>query len=131
MTEYAFDIQLNAVARVEADTEEEARKKLWNYAECLDIGMVTPDGVRFTEAGAFGPTVLLEVDGEGPGCNPVHSYEWKPDGRRQMHRTCGAYICLDCDDHEGLARCYCGWARDGGNGVAQLQELGENVEDDY
>lgn len=49
---------------------------------------------------------------------------------RQMHRTCGAYVCLICRDHEGLARCFCGWARDGGNGNVQLREMGENVEDD-
>jgi len=30
-----------------------------------------------------------------------------------------------------LARCYCGWAADGGNGRQQLVEMGENVEDDY
>ena len=30
-----------------------------------------------------------------------------------------------------MARCYCGWAADGGNGRQQLVEMGENVEDDY
>ena len=61
-----------------------------------------------------------------------HAYELKDDGvTRQMDRSCGAYVCLDCGDHEGLARCYCGWASNGGDGVAQLRAMGENVEDDY
>ena len=61
----------------------------------------------------------------------AHEYEAKPDGSRRLDANCGAYVCLGCGDHEGLARCYCGWATDGGNGVAQLQAMGENVEDDY
>ena len=55
--------------------------------------------------------------------------------------SCGAWIC-SCGAHftyQGkdkepgpmLARCYCGWAADGGDGVAQLRAAGENVEDDY
>ena len=44
-------------------------------------------------------------------------------------RHCGANICYWCDDHQGLARCYCGWATDGGNGRDQLRDLGENLED--
>lgn len=63
----------------------------------------------------------------------VHEYEMKADGiTRQINRYCGAYVCLDCNDHEGLARCYCGWASDGGNGYQELIEMGENLdEDDY
>ena len=61
----------------------------------------------------------------------THEYEMKADGiTRQMDRNCGAYVCFDCDDHEGLARCYCGWARNGGNGREQLVSMGESVEDD-
>jgi len=41
---------------------------------------------------------------------------------------CGAYVCGGCDHHLGLARCYCGWAEDGGNGKEQLEELGETIE---
>lgn len=25
-------------------------------------------------------------------------------------RRCGAHACIHCDDHRGLARCYCGWS---------------------
>jgi hypothetical protein len=55
--------------------------------------------------------------------NHIHAYEF--DG------GCGAQICYDCGDHQGLARCYCGWALDGGNGYAQLEEMGEQIEADY
>ena len=51
-------------------------------------------------------------------CN--HEYE--------LDRGCGAKVCIKCDDHEGLARCYCGWSKDGGDGTAQLQEMGEVIE---
>lgn len=43
---------------------------------------------------------------------------------------CGAYVCNDCNDHRGLARCYCGWAKNGGNGRQQLEDLGETIEPD-
>jgi hypothetical protein len=51
----------------------------------------------------------------------------------QFSRGCGAYVCYDCDDHKGLARCYCGWAANGGNGYQELLEMGEVIEpdDDY
>ncbi len=65
--EYAFDVKLWAVARVQADTEEEARVKLANYANCMDIGIVTPDGVAFTEASSEGEFDLFEFDGESAG----------------------------------------------------------------
>ena len=47
---------------------------------------------------------------------------------------CGAHFTYQGKDKEPgpmLARCYCGWAADGGNGRQQLIEMGENVEDDY
>ena len=55
--------------------------------------------------------------------------------------SCGAWIC-SCDAHftyngkdnepgPMLARCYCGWSQNGGNGRQQLAAMGENVEDDY
>ena len=61
--------------------------------------------------------------------------------------TCGPYICIECSHHvfktnsevsiseaaekgwiQTLARCHCGWAEDGGNGIQQLVELGENID---
>lgn len=43
-------------------------------------------------------------------------------------RHCGANVCEHCDDHQRLARCYCGWAKDGGNGRHQLEEMGETID---
>jgi hypothetical protein len=55
------------------------------------------------------------------------------NGRSSYHlsRTCGVDICGECRDHKGLARCFCGWASNGGDGRAQLIEWGENVDEDY
>lgn len=47
-----------------------------------------------------------------------------------LSRTCGVFVCEDCDKHEGLARCFCGWAADGGDGRAQLEEMGETIDPD-
>ena len=61
-----------------------------------------------------------------------HEYDTYDDGiTRVMDRYCGAYICIDCGDHEGLVRCYCGWAENGGNGWEQLVCRAENLGDDY
>lgn len=62
--EYAFDVKLWAMARVTATSEQDARDKLANYADCLDIGFVSPDGVKFTEASSEGSFDLIEIDGE-------------------------------------------------------------------
>jgi len=48
--------------------------------------------------------------------------------RYAINRYCGAYICYECWDHRGLARCFCGWAQDGGDGRDQLIEMGETIE---
>lgn len=44
-------------------------------------------------------------------------------------RSCGVFICSKCDEHEGLARCFCGWPQ--GRGLHELAEMGENVSEDY
>lgn len=62
-------------------------------------------------------------------CN--HEYDMKADGVTRQMTSCGAYVCFLCDDHEGLARCFCGWAADGGDGVAQLIGWGENMDEDW
>lgn len=48
-----------------------------------------------------------------------------------LNRTCGALVCSECLNHKGLVRCFCGWAASGGNGYRELQEMGEQIEDDY
>ena len=52
-------------------------------------------------------------------------------GIAYQNRQCGAYICGQCGKHVGLVRCFCGWAADGGNGRRQLEEMGEQIDDDY
>jgi len=44
---------------------------------------------------------------------------------------CGAQVCMNCEDHEGLVRCYCGWSFDGGDGRQELIDMGENLEEDW
>jgi hypothetical protein len=57
--------------------------------------------------------------------------ECKHDYRFRNH--CGAYVCTECDDHRGLARCYCGWSKtSSGRGYEELAEMGETIEpEDY
>ena|SRR6516164_5662720 len=45
--------------------------------------------------------------------------------------NCGAWVCNSCENHVGLARCYCGWSASGGDGHAELLEMGETIEEDY
>lgn len=53
----------------------------------------------------------LSTDKNCPGWTK-HEYQW--------FRFCGAWVCVQCGHHKGLARCYCGW------GLAP----GERLEDD-
>lgn len=45
----------------------------------------------------------------GQGETEVHTC---PDcrGEMEMSPSCGVFVCVDCDRHEGLARCFCGWS---------------------
>jgi len=63
MTEYAFDVKLWALARVQADNEGDAQCKLAEVVNCLDIPYDI-DGVLLTEASSEGRFDLVEVDGE-------------------------------------------------------------------
>jgi hypothetical protein len=45
-------------------------------------------------------------------------------------RYCGVRCCTECNEHKGLARCYCGWSRNGGDGRQELVEAGETIGDD-
>ena len=44
--------------------------------------------------------------------------------------SCGANVCQDCGDHNGLERCYCGWSLSGGDGRQELIEMGETIDPD-
>ncbi len=47
----------------------------------------------------------------------------------EVDRRCGVRVC-SCGHHQGLVRCFCGWAVDGGDGRAQLVEMGEVVDEE-
>ena len=49
-----------------------------------------------------------------------------------FNRYCGAHVCLNCDDHKGLARCYCDSSQSGRDGRRELIEMGETIDpEDY
>ena len=37
--------------------------------------------------------------------------EYSSSGRHNFvwSKYCGAYVCSECEEHKGLAKCYCGW----------------------
>jgi hypothetical protein len=69
MTEYAFDIKLWAVCRVQAKDEPSARLKLLSYLDCCDLSLVSEswDGIKLTEASIEDEgeeSELFEIDGK-------------------------------------------------------------------
>lgn len=53
-------------------------------------------------------------------------------GVYRFREYCGAQVCLSCNSHKGLARCYCGWSAGGGDGRRELVEMGETIDpEDY
>lgn len=44
-------------------------------------------------------------------------------------KHCGANVCFDCENHEGFARCYCGWSLSGNDGRLELEEMGEQIDE--
>ena len=50
----------------------------------------------------------------------------------EYEEYCFANVCWHCREHRRLgrtlARCYCGWSQSGGDGRAELIEMGENLE---
>lgn len=78
MTEYAFDVKLNAVIRVEANSEEDARDALEGLTLDADGSFFSwsPAGehtttARLTEATVEGEAVIFEVDGK-----PTQDERW-------------------------------------------------------
>ena len=55
----------------------------------------------------------------------------KCGGEMYRDRTCGVMVCEDCNDHRGLARCFCGFSRSGNDGREELAEMGECLDYDY
>jgi len=62
MKEYAFDIKLFAVVRVEADSLADARRRVQDL-QAIEIGY-DADGVHITEGSTDGEPDLFEIDGE-------------------------------------------------------------------
>jgi len=52
----------------------------------------------------------------------------KCGARTEFDLHCGARVCLKCNHHNGLTRCYCGWSESGGDGRQELIEAGETIE---
>jgi hypothetical protein len=53
-------------------------------------------------------------------------------GEYQFDRGCGCLVCVECEDHKGMCRCFCGWTPHGGDGYQELLDEGECIEpDDY
>lgn len=53
-------------------------------------------------------TTRVKNPDDGGTCECSGHYWWRP--------YCAAYVCDRCDDHKGLARCFCGW-RSGQNRI--------------
>ena len=51
-------------------------------------------------------------------------------GEYEWDYSCAAQICDECNDHFGLDRCYCDWARSGRSGIQELEAMGEIIDDD-
>jgi hypothetical protein len=50
-------------------------------------------------------------------------------GAVRFSRYCGAWVCDECGQHQGLARCYCGWSLTSDNGRTELIEMGETIDE--
>lgn len=67
----------------------------------------------------------------------VYSSETRLEGHcecgaeMEKSESCGVKVCPDCGQHEGIVRCFCGWSQSGGDGRRELEEMGENVDEDY
>ena len=118
-----------------AKNAEQAREAVYDPDQFEDVE------VDHTNSDCVGSDVFdcELIEGEEPEgfmCEKCYS-----NGSFEVSKDCGVWKCKDCGAHakyDGaeqepgpmLARCFCGWAADGGNGRQQLVEMGENVEDD-
>jgi len=71
------------------------------------------------------PVTVVECENEPEFCGDHNQHPYI------FNKECGCYVCEKCGDHKGLARCYCGWAASGGNGIEELEALGETIDPDY
>jgi hypothetical protein len=66
--EYAFDVKMAAVIRVQANTEAEARAAMTSVTDCMDLSEATLDGVNDTQADSVKVTEAsaYQDDADGP-----------------------------------------------------------------
>ena len=124
---------------VYADSEEEVKavdEDRWGEVEDYDEQSETTDSevavIELVEDERY--IEILERTGNVHELPHEHGNWFASD-------LCGAWICScmahftyngkDKEPGRMLARCFCGWAANGGNGKQQLAAMGENVEDDY
>ena len=103
-----------------------------NYYVDTDTLESSIDEIELIDDTAY--IAMLERDGEVHELPHQHGNWVRSDSCGAWICSCGAHFTYQGKDKEPgpmLARCYCGWAADGGDGVAQLRAAGENVEDDY
>ena len=103
MASFLFDFTLNATARVEAETEEQARAAIMAELECYGpVATITArDGVtlELSEISpATGPEALelAEVDGVVP--EPARTFAHQPEACPSNHWNGGDDICADCGE---------------------------------
>lgn len=60
---------------------------------------------------------------------PRDCAETRCNGSTYLSDYCGAWVCDTCDQHTGLARCFCGWSESGSDGRAELIAMGETIEE--
>lgn len=65
---------------------------------------------------------MVAVRGQGTNAKVVRRED--ADVWFHFSRYCGAFVGPG-GEHFGMARCYCGWAASGGNGIRELEEMGE------
>ena len=119
-----------------AKNAEQAREAVYDPDQFEDVE------VDHTNSDCVGSEVFdcELIEGEAP--EGIMCERCYGNGSFEVSKDCGVWKCKDCGAHakyDGaeqepgpmLARSYCGWAADGGDGVAQLRAAGENEEDDY
>jgi hypothetical protein len=68
----------------------------------------------------------------GPRCDYTDNHRCSEcNGFGGMSTYCGVWVCDECNHHDGLARCYCGWSvTSPGRGYQELEEMGERIEEE-
>jgi len=61
----------------------------------------------------------------------IKSGFWACSHKYQFSKYCGVEVCVKCNYHRGLVRCFCGYSLTSpGSGRRELEEMGEVIEDE-